>query len=742
MLNANSQDVISVFVIDSLTNKPIVDAKITDISTKNVIYSGYNGFFKVSTKNQKFKVFKISHLAYNPKTVKIPAGAVNTEIFLSPNNKNINKVVVSASKSRSFERKQALNFSVINKNDNISFNYSSIDDYIQYLSSINIVKPSGIYTNSPIITIAGNGAVSGRTLVLFDGIHLNKSDDGNLNWNMFPAACIESIEILNNPLSSLYGNNAFSGIINFIPKTPIKQGFSGFAKAHYGSFGTYGIEIAPAFKHFGNKGFFFQLDAFAQKSNGYINSPDSLQIQNVTYLPTFMQEAKVNFIFGYDFNRNHKIKIISNYFNDKRSLGIKINEKDGSYIKNNSQFVALKYSASFTKTDFGINLFFQNENYYKNIESLKNSNYSLIYVNSERQDAGANIFLNQKIGNFYSFTSGINFQIGSVYGSDEYQTSSDIITNSGQIMQYEVFLQNTLNLLKNNRIILMFGGNINQINVVSPSFNIQNATSATDFMQDFTGVFDDNLLQNYSFNTAIKINFTNNFNIFASYNTGLNSPTLEDLTRSGFMRFGFKIANPMLEPEKISNISGGFKFQKQKILFSAQINYNQGSNYFHYIETGGTLFGGSKKIIQLQNITDVTIYNTNLNFKFIGKKYNLFANYSFNKSFIEHFELLPVLEGKLLTYNPIHVAHAGFEIKTNYFRASLIANYYSEQFTDDYNLKTIPAYYTFDGNVSADITSNINLSFSIKNILDYQYIIYDNQLSIGRFIQVALKYKF
>ncbi len=740
--NINAQKVISGYLIDSLTNNPISDVEITDLSTKEVFFSGYNGFFKIPINNKKFIVLKFSHISYDNKILNIPAGFKNTDIYLAPNNKNLNSVIISANRTKTLEKNQPLNFTLINKNDNININYSSIDDYIKYSSLINIIRPSGIFSNSPIITISGNGAVAGRTLVLFDGIHLNKSDDGNVNWNMFPANSIKRIEISHNPLSTLYGNNAFSGVINFIPELPTKKGFSGFANIHYGSLNTYGLEIAPSYKHFGNKGLFFRLDAFAQKSAGYIQTPDSMQLPDITYLPTALQEIKTNLIVGYDFNRNQKIKIILNYFDDTRGLGIKIKQDNGTYTKHRSKLAIIKYSADFDKTNFGINLSAQQENYFKTIESLKKNKYSLIYVNSLRQDLELNVFVNHNFEDIYTLTAGINSQIGQVLGIDQYQTSSDIVTNKGKLFNNELYLQNVLNPLKNDKILFLAGININQTKIISPEFMIDNATKATDFMQPFTGTFDDNLLKNYSFNTGIKFNLTNYFNIFTSYNTGENNPTLEDLTRSGFMRLGFKIANPKLKPENISNLSAGFKYQKQKILFSADFNYDKGSNYMYYLETGESLFGGKKKIVQKQNITNVKIYNSNISFKFIEKRYVFFANYSFNNSFISKFDSIPQLEGKYLVYSPMHIAHAGFLLKIENIRASLIANYFSKQYTDDYNEQFIPAYYTFDANISVDLLSYLTLGFSVQNILNYQYLIYNDQLSIGRFMQLSLRYKF
>lgn len=737
-----SQHSVKVFVLDSALKTPINSVQINNISDDTVLYSGFNGAFTVNF-DKEIIFLKLNHLSYKPKSIKLSKFDNNVQyVYLSRNDLEINEIVVSASRSDETKKSTPYLLKTIPNSDNKKNIILSVDDYLQNSSTFNIIRPQGIYSNSPIITSTGMGGTPGRTLVMYDGISLNKSDDGNVNWNMLSASNIAKVEIISNSASTIYGNNAMGGAINFIAKRPEKHGFQGFINSFAGSNNTFGAEFNIADKHRRQKGFYFNLNAFAQMSDGYVQTPDSLQNKDIEYIPTFLNEIKTNLLVGYDINLNNKIEIIYNFYDDKRGLGEKINEKKGSYVKHRSQMFIAKYSGNAKKINWGVDFFGQDEEYFKNIENLKNANYSLIYVNSKRQDIGSNLFLNYKPMNKIQFTSGLNFKSGLVDGRDNYQTSSDIVINKGNLYSAEGFLQTKISPLNKNNLHIILGANYNLTYLQNAGFLIENPTSETDFMVDFTGISDNNSFENLSFNTGVRYNFAKKFGVWTSFNSGYNSPTLEDMTRNGLNRYGFKLANPNLHSEQLYNTNYGIGYFTKKINFSFDGNYNIGNDFLYYVETGDAIFGGNKKIIQKQNITQVEIYNINVDFKYKLKNIEFFANYSFNNSQILSFDSLPEIVGKNLIYSPHYKANTGILLRLNEYDFSFIGHYNSKQFTDNENTEAIASYYTFDFKISTQLFKKLEIGLGIQNILDYQYLIYYDQLSIGRFMLFNAKYKF
>jgi iron complex outermembrane receptor protein len=731
-----------IIICDSLTKNSISDVQIMNQATKIIYFSGFDGS-KIINLEGKNQLFLFTHLAYYNK--KIMINGIQKDdfyIYLKPIENEIEKVSISQSRTNEYIKNSPYSISVYSNKENYKSQILSIDDFLKNSSAFSINRPEGIYSNSPIITSNNMGGVPGRTLVLFEGVPLNKADDGNVNWNMFSASTISKVEFISCSNSTIYGNNAMGGTISFFSDKPIKAGFLTSLRGFYGTYDTYGGEFSNSFRPKNNSGIYYNLNIFAQKSDGYITTPVSLQDINITYLPTFLEEIKANLILGYDFNLSNKIEIIYNFYDDKRSLGEKIQEENGSFTEHDSHFFVLKYTNNHNKSNFGVNLYLQQENYFKNIEALKNNNYSLVNVNSLRQDIGSNIYLNYRLSGFYKILSGINLRFGKVNGADIYQTSTDKVINSGESFAGDVFIQNQFYFFKDKNVITIVGGNYSLNYIIKPTFQLVDNTSITDFMLPFTGYFENNSYSNLSYNIGLRYNFLNNFSIKCSYNKGYNSPTLEDLTRSGLIRYGFKIANSKLQPEYLTNSNFGFVVENKNISFTTDFNYNLGDNFMYYIETGETIFDGKKKVIQKQNVTNVEMYGLNSNIIFTNRIFDIFANYSYNKTTILNFDLFPSLVGKKLMYSPEHKINAGLLFKTKYFNFAFSTHFFSEQFVDNENIEKIESYYVYDTKLTANISKNISLDFSVNNIFDHKYLINYDQLSLGRFMIFNLKYSF
>ena len=60
------------------------------------------------------------------------------------------------------------------------------------------------------------GAEANHTLVLIDGIEVNRTTDGVFDFTALLAEDIERIEVLRGPQSGIYGSNALAGVINIV----------------------------------------------------------------------------------------------------------------------------------------------------------------------------------------------------------------------------------------------------------------------------------------------------------------------------------------------------------------------------------------------------------------------------------------------------------------------------------------------------------------------------------------------
>lgn len=98
-----------------------------------------------------------------------------------------------------------------------------------------------MYDNLGVRGVSGSDQFNGRVLVMIDGYRLNETiyDSGAIG-NEFPldVDLIERVEVVRGPASSIYGSNAFFGVINVITKKGADFK-GGEVAAAYGEFDNY-----------------------------------------------------------------------------------------------------------------------------------------------------------------------------------------------------------------------------------------------------------------------------------------------------------------------------------------------------------------------------------------------------------------------------------------------------------------------------------------------------------------------
>ncbi len=83
------------------------------------------------------------------------------------------------------------------------------------------------------------GANSAHTLVLIDGMRINGSTSGSVQFPAIDPAMVERIEILRGAASSLYGSDAIGGVVNIITKKGEQdRPLSAWANVGYGTYET------------------------------------------------------------------------------------------------------------------------------------------------------------------------------------------------------------------------------------------------------------------------------------------------------------------------------------------------------------------------------------------------------------------------------------------------------------------------------------------------------------------------
>ncbi len=147
------------------------------------------------------------------------------------------EVVVASKKSQKVEEAPAI-ISVVTKREIEERGYLNLYDALTSLPGINSIETyfgfnqlffRGIY--SPLY--------NNKSLVLINGHPFWDSVNGSYYIEAFPIEAVKRIEVIRGPGSTLYGTNAFSGVINIVTEDGSKNGYSGYVRGtSYNTFET------------------------------------------------------------------------------------------------------------------------------------------------------------------------------------------------------------------------------------------------------------------------------------------------------------------------------------------------------------------------------------------------------------------------------------------------------------------------------------------------------------------------
>ena len=727
-------------IIHNADGEPLIGAHIHCNSLNSYAVTKEDGSFSIKiTVNYSAKLM-ISYVGFRTKTLNYYT-TDNSDIgiiIMEEIQFATEEVNIIAHRSQTNVMDVAADISVVSAKSMTIIPSYKIDENMKYLPGVFINRPFGIFGKSVVGLRAVVSSEPGRQLTLVDGVPINKSDGGGTNWNRIIESDFERIEVLKGPGAALYGNNAMGGVINLVHKRPRNKGITGKAAVSFATYNTMNADLSLQHKLSDKEqSFYYTIAAKVIKSDGYITVPDSIREKTDTNV--FIEEYGANARIGYTLSKSAFIEAEYNYYDEKRGQGSKIILEDGAVALYETHFSKLAFHNDNNMLKYDVNAFYQVENYGRDIEKIKRGNYSYIKVKSKREDYGATAMFRYALKN-HNLSFGADYRSGSVYGVDEYQTATDKIINQGKIDVVNIYAQDNWQIT--NKITALLGLHFAYSKFYDGAFTLEDATSESDFMKDYAGNLDSKTWNGFSPRVSLKYDFLENMNVYALYSHGYRTPSLDDLTRFGFMSIGFKNANPNLSPEQIDNIEIGYRIQRSKWAFQTNINYAKGNNYMYYVATGKKLFG-RKLIYNKENVTSVQLYGAEFNIEYsIHKNIKINLNYTYNNSKILEFVERPELELRKLTYVPTDLANLRFIYMRKKLSASINIHYQGEIYLDEINSFKVDPLFSLDASFNYNFYKGFGVNIMLQNILDEHYMVSSDQMSLGRFISAGLNYRF
>ena len=660
----------------------------------------------------------------------------------------INEVVITATKTPRSLKEVPARISLINSSTIEATPSQQLDDILRYVPGITVNRSSGIYTQRPMVTLRGlSGDEQSRTLVLMNGVPINTSDEGGVNWNRINPYDIERIEVFKGPGSSLYGNNAMGGVINLITKKPVKPR-EGYAGISYGTYNTLRQDLNVRLR--GKKGYYSSLSEYYLKSDGYNSVPEETRTRYD--IASTLEEIGLSARVGNDKNPWLNWELQYDVFRDKRGEGTMILVPQGVYRNFNTDLFRANVKGGDNKTHYDLNLYYQLEHYYDVNEKLKygslpieqvpiaDTTYTRYDVNSFRKDMGILFSINRELFSNNTLTGGLEIKQGSIEGGDYYMTPNtntgmyDTVYNAGKIQTLAAYLQDEHSFF-DNKIHLVVGLRFDQVTFSDGDYK---STDPWDTIPELNN----HTWSELSPRIGIRFNFIPQLSSYISYSHGFRASILDDLTRTGWMWVGPKYANPNLGPESIDNYEIGVDvYPTSAMKVTTTAFYAKGKNFLYYVTTGKRIFG--RDLYIRENVTGVTLkgFEAEMTYEIIHGL-TFLGSYAYTDSRIDAFAERPDLENKYLKYVPKHTASASVLWSNKIVNTSVRGFYRSKQFSSDDNLTEIDPYFTLDLQLSKEIMENLILSLDIQDIFDNKHMISNESISPGRIITGRIAVKF
>lgn len=244
----------------------------------------------------------VSYVGYSKYTDTLEtSGPVS--ILLEPRIFDLDEVVVTGSTQPEKVDRSIYNIQVLSRRE---IELKGATDMTELLS-----KELNLRINQDAVLGSGitiRGLTGNNVKVLIDGVPVIGRLGGNIDLSQLDVQNIDHVEIVEGPMSTVYGSNALAGVINIITRTADNQGWRAGVNTYYESAGVYNGDFRFSA---GKKKYFFGLSGGRRFFDGF-SVNDSLRSQ--LWKPK--EQYNGDLLYGYRFNRG-QLKFQSTVMNER-----------------------------------------------------------------------------------------------------------------------------------------------------------------------------------------------------------------------------------------------------------------------------------------------------------------------------------------------------------------------------------------------------------------------------------------
>ena len=293
-----------VHVVDDKTGQPLFYAQISFTSLDNGTQKNCITDYEGNAPNLSVgrSAVKISYVGYEMLNDTIEPGQSLT-LSLNPKVLDIDEVVVTAQYAPKRADQSIYKVNVINSRQIGQKAATNLSDLLNHNLNINISQDAALGASLSLQGLSGE-----HVKFLVDGVPVIGRMNGNIDISQLNLNDVDHVEIIEGPMSVIYGSNALAGGINIITKENHHTFLDANANSYMESVGVYNFDGGVSIRQ---KKHTFSIDGGRYFFGGYSDN-DSLRA--VRWKPKRQYFADAYYLFS---EENYKAKISGSWFDEK-----------------------------------------------------------------------------------------------------------------------------------------------------------------------------------------------------------------------------------------------------------------------------------------------------------------------------------------------------------------------------------------------------------------------------------------
>jgi outer membrane receptor protein involved in Fe transport len=629
------------------------------------------------------------------------------------------------------------------------------DDVLRLVPTFSLFRRTSSLSAHPTaqgVSLRGIGPSGvSRSLVLIDGIPFNDPFGGWVYWTRVPLESVERIEVVDGSSSSVYGNYAMGGVINVVSSRPRPRTVE--LRSQFGNLESRKTDFAASdvWGRLGASidGSFFRTDGFPQvvaSERGLVDTKAAVDYNNLTAKVDFSASDRVN------------VFVRGGYFREERdnakvtTLGPTRPEENDTLWKSLSAGARVALPDD---SDLQARLFLDWNRFNSNFMAVaaaagvpRSVGRMTLLQHVPTTGVGGIAQWAKTLSTRYLVSAGTDFR--HVDGVSEERvldaaTGTTVTTfretggtqiSSGTFAQAQVFPVPALSLTFSGRVDHWRNFNARHLETVVAT-GLPAAGNRGELADREDTVF--------SPRAGALYHVSDQVTVWGSLGSGFRAPTLNELYRQFSVGPILTLANDQLGPERLVGGELGVNLAPVDDL-TVRVTWfdNRMKDPIANVTLPSPPNPANRRQRQNLGRTRIRGFQTDVDYR-IARDWRATAGYVFNRARVTENDADATLVGLFLPQVPKNRGGIGLSYSNpRYLTAAVHAIFVGDQFDDDLNTLTLPAYGTVELSLFRAIGGNLDVFFTAQNLFDKEYFVQRNPTTSAapRLVNGGLRVRF